>query len=105
MVLVWIGFSIYHNQTESTVAPNVASQITPITAKFDTKTLEKLRVRKSVAVSLNQNMQLLGTTASSSKASSSSARITPPPSPPQETLLIDENSGSESAQVLPDPAL
>lgn len=101
MVLIWIGFSIYHNQTSSTVAPNIASQIDPIVARFDTKTLESLRARKSIVVSLNQNIQLLG---SVPLLSSQSARIQEE-AEEESTLLINQNQASESAVIVPDEGL
>lgn len=103
MVLIWIGFSIYHNQTSSTVAPNIASQIDPIVARFDAKTLESLRARKSIVVSLNQNIQLLG---SVPLLSSQSARIQEE-AEEEPTLLINQNQdqASESAVIVPDEGL
>ena len=99
MVIIWIGFSIYHNQTTSTVAPTVASQINPIVAKFDTKTLESLRTRTPVIVSLGQSVQLLG---SVPLLSSTSAVIEKEETP---TLLIDQTPASESAEIVPEQGL
>lgn len=107
MVLIWIGFSIYHNQTSSTVAPNVASQIDPIVARFDTKTLESLRARKPVVVSLNQNIQLVGSVPLLSSQSARAQAVVEEDEEEQvnQNLLINQVNASESAEIIPDPAL
>jgi hypothetical protein len=106
MVIVWIGFSIYHNQTSSTVAPNVASQMNPITPRFDTQVIESLRNRKQVIVSLNQTMQLLDT-APKQASRSASARDEEPIktslTEEEETPIIE--TSSESAQIIPQEGL
>lgn len=101
MVIIWIGFSVHHNQTSTTVTPNIASQIDPIVARFDTKTLESLRTRKPVVVSLQQNIQILG---SVPLLSSQSAQIVVPEED-ELPLLIAEEEASKSAEIAPETEL
>jgi hypothetical protein len=48
LVLVWIGFSIYHNFVTSTISQTLNIQILPIAPTFDTKTIAKLKGRQQV---------------------------------------------------------
>lgn len=100
MVIVWIGFSIYHNQTSTTVAPNISTLIDPIVARFDTKTLESLRTRKPVVVSLQQSIQIVG---SVPLLSSQSAQILEPEE--ELPLLTSEDDASQSAVIVPETEL
>ena len=46
MVVLWIAFSIYHNHVSSTIKDPLSTQIEPISATFDTKTLDNLKQRE-----------------------------------------------------------
>ena len=48
LVVIWVGFSIYHNAVVSTIPSNVNEQINPITPYFDTNTIENLKRRQVV---------------------------------------------------------
>lgn len=48
LVVIWVGFSIYHNSAVSTIPSNVNEQINPITPYFDTNTIENLTKRQVV---------------------------------------------------------
>lgn len=48
-VVAWIGFTIYHNVTSSTVSEVLNIQSSPISPNFDVATIEKLKSRKNVA--------------------------------------------------------
>lgn len=47
-VLVWIGGSIYHSSVSSTISEDVSQNIAPIAPNFDTKTIDKLKVREKI---------------------------------------------------------
>lgn len=48
LVLVWIGFTIYHNMISSTITANVGMQIKPINPNFDSTTISDLKTRKKI---------------------------------------------------------
>jgi hypothetical protein len=47
--LAWIGFSLIHNITVSTISETLDTQIAPISPNFDTNTVDSLKLRKNVA--------------------------------------------------------
>jgi hypothetical protein len=47
--LAWIGFSLIHNITASTISETLDTQIAPISPNFDTNTVDSLKLRKNVA--------------------------------------------------------
>ena len=98
MVFAWISLSIYHNQTTSTITPNVQTQIAPIVPKFDTQTLNNLKTRTPVEVNLSQAMQLFGkvTLLSSVSAKTTPQTLTTPP----ETPVASDSSELTGEQAL-----
>ncbi len=48
IVVIWVGFNIYHNFVTSTISNNEAIQIAPINPNFDTKTISELKQREMV---------------------------------------------------------
>lgn len=61
-VISWIGFSIYHNQTTSTIDSATQIRITPIPGEFDRETIEKIRTKRVIDANLNQERELIITT-------------------------------------------
>lgn len=49
LVLLYFGFSLYHNYVTSTIPENLNVQITPISPTFDSKTIEDLKKRNKVS--------------------------------------------------------
>ena len=47
-VIMWIGFSIYHNVVTSTISQPLSIQITPITPDFDINTITGLKTRETI---------------------------------------------------------
>lgn len=47
-VVVWIGGDIYHSIVSSTISETANQDISPITPAFDTKTINKLRLRQKI---------------------------------------------------------
>lgn len=48
LILLWIGFSIYHNSVTSTIPEVLNIQITPINPTFDERTILNLKNREKV---------------------------------------------------------
>lgn len=48
LVLLYIGFSIYHNSVSSTIPEELNVQIVPISPVFDEKTISDLKKRTNV---------------------------------------------------------
>lgn len=46
--VAWIAFDVYHASVESTIPTEVESQLAPITPKFDTSVIEKVKKRQNV---------------------------------------------------------
>lgn len=57
IVIVWIGFNIYHNFATSTVSNDINIRSTPIENTFKTKTIEdNLKSRKEITVDLSEKI-------------------------------------------------
>ncbi len=88
-VILWTGFSVYHNTVTSTIPEVLNIQISAIVPNFDTKTVDQLKTRNKVVPSYD----LQGA------ASTSSASATPTPtSAPITPSPVSTNSGSLSPQ-------
>jgi hypothetical protein len=48
VIVVWIIFDIYHSSVSSTISGKLNSQIVPIKADFDLKTIENIKSRKTI---------------------------------------------------------
>lgn len=48
LVIIYIGFSVYHNSVTSTISDDVNIQISPISPTFDEKTISNLKKRNNV---------------------------------------------------------
>ncbi len=64
---LWVGLSIYHNFSSSTISKDLDIQIVPIADSFDTSAINILKKKQLIEVNLAQTV------------SSPSARITPKP--------------------------
>lgn len=49
LVVLWIGFNLYHAHATSTIAPDLKLQIAPINPRFDTAIINKLKTREKIA--------------------------------------------------------
>ena len=90
LIAVWIGFSIYHASSTSTIEEPLLIQITAIKPTFDTKTISNLKKREKVAPILES-----GETA----ATPSRKSVTPTPTPivlitPTSTAPLATSAGS-----------
>lgn len=54
VVASWMGFSVYHGYTTSTISSSEAIIITPISAGFDREVIEKIKTKKIIKVDLNE---------------------------------------------------
>lgn len=48
VVIAWISFNVYHHFVKSTIPEKLNVEIIPISADFDTETINKLKLRKKV---------------------------------------------------------
>lgn len=77
MVLLWIGFNIWHSRQESTITETQNIQILPIVGTFDVKTIDLIKKRVPIAPNYSpQTTQPQPTT-----PASPAATITPVVSP------------------------
>ena len=81
IVLVWIGVTIYHNFSTTTISEVTQIQIVPIKATFNKETVSNLKRRKQINADLSQpssisSTQIEGTTSSKS-ATLSEETLTP----------------------------
>lgn len=89
-VILWTGFSIYHNTVTSTIPEVLNIQISGIVPDFDTKTIDQLKTRNKVVPSYD----LLGGDASISSVSATPTPTTIPVTPSP----VSTNSGSLAPQ-------
>ena len=82
-VVAWIGGNIYHNIASSTIAETTNQDISPITATFDTKTINKLKQRQKI----NPSFEL--------------GNIAPTPTPIPSEILFPQKSSEEGKLILP----
>lgn len=54
VVLSWIGFSINHNYTTSTISQDTSIRIIPIEGRFDQETIGKLKKKKVIPADLSE---------------------------------------------------
>lgn len=87
LVIIWIGFSIYHKAVTSTISEDLQTQVVPINPNFDTDALKKLKSRVQISPAIGitgtPSASVSATTtptptiiASSSATASSSAKVT-----------------------------
>ena len=49
LVVMWVGFNIYHAHVTSTIEPNLQLQIQPIEPRFDSQVIADLKRRQTVS--------------------------------------------------------
>ncbi|OGH17359.1 MAG: hypothetical protein A3C30_04115 [Candidatus Levybacteria bacterium RIFCSPHIGHO2_02_FULL_40_18] len=52
----WIGFSVFHNYSTSTISSDTGIIITPIPSGFDRETIEKIKAKKVIRADLTENL-------------------------------------------------
>lgn len=53
-VASWIGFSVYHNYTTSTIEDATKIRITPIQGEFDREAIERIKSKRTIPANLNE---------------------------------------------------
>ncbi len=71
IVLVWIGVTIYHNFSTTTISEVTQIQIVPIKATFDRETISNLKKRKQIKADLSQPSTISSTTEEETTSSKS----------------------------------
>lgn len=54
IVASWVGFSVYHGYTTSTISADTNIRIAPIEAKFDQETIGILRSKRVIKANLSE---------------------------------------------------
>src|SRR5437764_655690 len=57
MVVLWIGFNIYHIWITSTISQDIQLQLTPIAPNFDPATIQQLKTRENINPSFERAQQ------------------------------------------------
>lgn len=91
VVIVVVGFNIYHNSTISSLSTRTQKHVSPITPTFDKKTLSDLKKRKSITVSLEEKSDVIS-------EDSKQAALSPSPT---QASLVAPITASPSAKPLP----
>lgn len=99
IVAVWVGSNIYHAYVTSTINEDLQKQIIPISATFNTDTIEKLKKREQIDPLFKSASQ---------PETSSSAKLTPTPTEkpinePVEVLPTDEPFPTEEPLPTEEP--
>lgn len=79
LVVAWVGFSVYHKWTTTTISEDLQMQLTPIDATFDTQVIQKLKSRLNVTPMyevINTTTNTTPSPAPSSAASTSAEKVT-----------------------------
>lgn len=56
IVATWIGSSVYHSYTTSTISSDTSVIITPIPQEFDREIIESLRIKKVIRADLAEDI-------------------------------------------------
>lgn len=56
VVASWIGLSVYHGYTTSTISSDTGIIITPIPSGFDGKIIEKIKTKKVIKADLSEQL-------------------------------------------------
>lgn len=104
VIMAWIGFSIYHSATKSTIPETLNIQIQPIVPDFDTKTITNLQKRKQVSGNFTPSdtgtaSAKLSPTTTVTPAVSKSPTATPTPTPTPPSSQSD-NQASAGGRII-----
>jgi hypothetical protein len=93
-VILWIGFSIYHNVVTSTIIAPLTAQIEPITPSFDTNTIDSLKNREKITPVYELSVPVQNITVPASASASPTPTPTPSlsPTPSGNTQATTEGS-------------
>lgn len=75
LIILWIGFSIYHTSITSTIPEATSIQIAPISPAFDIETIEDIKRRKRAEAIL----EIIKTTPTPTATTSASPTINAQP--------------------------
>lgn len=56
VVSSWIGFSVYHGYTTSTISSDTSVIISPIPPEFDREIIEKIKAKKVIKADLSEQI-------------------------------------------------
>lgn len=61
-VAAWVGFSVYHSYSTSTIDDATSIIITPIPGEFDKEVIESIKNKRKVEVDLNEQKIVISPT-------------------------------------------
>lgn len=96
VVVVWIGFNIYHNAHASTINDALTQEIIPISPNFNTTVLERLKKRIYIDPIYTFSTK---TNTSDNSVASSSSRITPIPTVILQSSITDTQNATGSGVI------
>lgn len=79
VVAVWIGLTIKHNLTDTTISKPTQSHIIPITPGFDIKTISELKKRDTINASLANQTEILAKNSTKSALQNTLDSVFPTP--------------------------
>ena len=56
IVASWVGFSVYHSYTTSTITGDTSIVTAPIDPEFDRKMIEKIKAKRKITADLKQEL-------------------------------------------------
>ncbi len=93
LVVIYIGFSIYHNSVTSTITDALSIQIQPIAGSFDAQALDSIKKRVNIQPSLQNQIQPSISPKLSTTPTPQASIPSPTPTPSQANQNVATNSG------------
>ncbi len=90
LVILWVGFNIYHAHVTSTIEPDLQLQIQPIEPRFDSEVIQNLKTRQTppAIFKLNNATSEAELSPTPTIAEAPSITETPPAPTGSETLIL-----------------
>ena len=98
IILLWVGFNLYHAWATSTISEDLQLQIVPIAPNFDTQSLNGLKTRDKIEPIFDISNKV-----SASPAAQETIILTPPTPTPKETLPTEEPTPTEALLPTEEP--
>ncbi len=62
VVISWIGFTVHHSHTTSTISPDTKIRITPIPPSFNKEVIERIKAKKVISTDLDEDRAIISIT-------------------------------------------
>jgi hypothetical protein len=90
VVISWIAFNLHSTYTQTTISPTQNLQIVPITAEFDTQTINNLKTRERIT----PNYKL-----DANAVEQKNSQVTPTGRPTPSATSLDTDTAPEASQA------